>query len=78
MEGTSHDPERKRSSDCNKCWVGMQNLKLTCTGKPGWISHPEQFPSLLFLTGMAVFPAWADVLTEWGLLKALLDDKEKL
>lgn len=21
---------------------------------------------------------WADVLTEWGLLKALLDDKEKL
>lgn len=26
---------------------------------------------------MALFPAWADVLTEWGLLKALLD-KEKL
>lgn len=47
-------------------------------GKPGWISHSAQFPSLLFLTGTASSPAWADVLTEWGLLKALLDDKEKL
>lgn len=60
---------------------GMQHLKPTCTGWETWLGQLlSAVPSSPFpkLTGMAWFPAWADVLTEWDLLKALLDDEEKL
>lgn len=40
MEGTSHDPDGKRSSDCNKCWVGMQHLKPKCTAWETWLDQP--------------------------------------